>query len=71
MGGQNSSTQHPLDEHFDVEYYRQLRPHFSTRQILSIWELFKKFEPDDFGLVKVERVREVFNKSSDKDQLRE
>lgn len=71
MGGQNTSKQHPLDEHFDVEYYRQLRPHFSQGQIISIWELFKTFEPDDFGLVKVDRVRQVFSKSSDRDQMRE
>lgn len=71
MGGQNSGSHHPLDEQFDVNYYKQLRPHFSNSQIFSIWELFKKFDPDEFGLVKVDRIREVFSKSSDKDQLRE
>ena len=71
MGGQSSSNQHPLDEHFDVNYYRELRPHFSNGQIMSIWELFKRFDPDEFGLVKVDRVRQVFNKSSDREQMRE
>ena len=71
MGNSNAAKEHPLDAHFDVGKYKRMRPHFSEQQIVSLWDLFKTFEPDQSGYVSVEKVREIFRKSSDRDQLKE
>lgn len=60
-----------MDEYFDVTKYRRMKPNFTDDQIISIYELFKDQEPDQNGEVSVDRVQKLFQKSSDKDQLRE
>lgn len=71
MGNSDSKRSHPMDDHFDVERYRRLKPNFTKDQIISIYELFKDQEPDPQGFVRVEKVQKLFQKSCDKDQLRE
>jgi hypothetical protein len=71
MGNSDSKKSHPMDAYFDVQKYRRMKPNFTDDQIISIYELFKDQEPDDNGEVRVERVQKLFQKSCDKDQLRE
>jgi hypothetical protein len=71
MGNSDAKRYHPMDDHFDVQHYRRLKPNFTDDQVISIYELFKDQEPDQQGNVKVERVQKLFQKSCDKEQLRE
>ena len=71
MGNSDAKRSHPMDVHFDVQKYRRMKPNFTDDQIISIYELFKDQEPDANGEVKVEKIYKLFQKSCDKDQLRE
>ena len=71
MGGGNAKPAHPMDEYFDINRYRRMKPNFTDPQIVSIFDLFKSMDPDQYGMVQVDRIQNTFRKSSDKDQLRE
>jgi hypothetical protein len=71
MGNSDSKKEHPMDRTFDLQKYRRMKPNFTDDQIMSIYDLFKSMEPDEYGQVQVDKVRNLFRKSTEKEHMQE
>lgn len=71
MGNSQGGNSHPMDAQFDVAYYRRIKPQFVDNEIISIYELFKSMEPDEYGNLEVSKILYTFRESPDREQLKE